>query len=317
MSRRRDLESSEWFHIVQKGADGQDIFSAPSHRTVYEELVSDAFERSAVELHAYAWMTNHVHKLVRAPDGGLPEAMRRLGMRYASLYNGWTDRTGPLFTARYFSEPIRSDAQLVQTARYIHRNPLPITGSARLAQYPWSSLGSLCGQRPVPSWLTTGVVTAGSDADVYEQYILAPQPSDRTGLGPLPPLTPTECRDIERAVAEVTGRAVDDLRPSYGPRGDDVRTLTIMLAVELRAGTASDLAERYGLSDQRSVRRIARRGRARAADSPSFARLRDRILLLLDAGGGHRSVPPALGTGDRVGSRCPGHGELGELRRAG
>jgi hypothetical protein len=43
MSRRRDLESSEWFHIVHKGADDQDIFSAPSHRTVYEGFMADAF----------------------------------------------------------------------------------------------------------------------------------------------------------------------------------------------------------------------------------------------------------------------------------
>ena len=150
MSRRRDLESSEWFHIVHKGADDQDIFSAPSHRTVYEGFMADAFERSAIEVHAYAWMTNHLHKFVRVPHGGLPEAMRLLGMRYATVYNGWTDRSGPLFTARYFSEPVTSDAQLAQTARYIHRNPLPIVGTAGLVEYRWSSLGALCGRGRAP-----------------------------------------------------------------------------------------------------------------------------------------------------------------------
>jgi len=311
MSRRRDLESSEWFHIVHKGADDQDIFSAPSHRTVYEGFMVDAFERSAIELHAYAWMTNHLHKLVRVPNGGLPEAMRLLGMRYATVYNGWTDRRGPLFTARYFSEPVTSDAQLAQTARYIHRNPLPIVGTAGLVEYRWSSLGALCGRRPVPPWLSTGLVTDGFDVGGYERYVLAPQPSDRIGLGALPPLTPTECDDIERAVAAVTGRPIGELREPKGKLSDAARTVAIMLAVELRAGSSAELAVRYGLSDLRSVRRIARRGRVRAAESAAFARLREQVLASLDEA--PVVVPAALGTGnferDR-GSRCPGHGEL-------
>ena len=95
MTHHRDLISSEWFHVVQKGADAQDIFSASSHRTVYEEFLADSFTRFDVDLHAYAWMTNHTHLLTHAPHGGLPEAMHLLGSRYASMYNGWTNRTGP------------------------------------------------------------------------------------------------------------------------------------------------------------------------------------------------------------------------------
>jgi REP element-mobilizing transposase RayT len=303
MTRQRDLTSSDWFHLVQKGADAQDIFSAASHRFVYEDLLDDAFRRSRIELHAYAWMTNHTHQLVHAPHGGLPEALHRLGTRYASLYNGWTDRSGPLFTARYHSVPVTSDAQLAQTARYIHRNPLSIVGAQRLADYRWSSLGALCGRRSAPDWLTTGVVTSGFDADSYERYVLTPQPSDRIGPGDLPPTTPTSCDEIERAVAAVVGRSIDDLRRSPGTVRDDARILMITLAVECRAAGSSALAERYGLSDPRSVRRVARRGRVVASQSPAFTVLRDRVLVVLDraaaADGG--SVPRDLGAGDRGG----------------
>jgi putative transposase len=312
MSRRRDLESSEWFHIVQRGADRQDIFSAVSHRSAYEDCLVDAFERSGIELHAYAWMTNHTHQLVRVPDGGLPAAMHRLGTRYANLYNGWTERSGPLFTARYFSEPIRSDAQLVQTARYIHRNPLPIVGASGLVAYRWSSLGALCSQRQVPPWLTTGVVTAGFDAQSYERHVLAPQPGDRLGFGDLPPSTPTSCTEIEGAVAAATGRTVDNLRAPNGTTSDDARTLMITLAVEFRTSDSAELARRYGLGDPRSIRRIARRGRARATQSVEFARLRKLVLARLDHpnGAGEIAVPRDLGAGNRGGSRRPGRGEL-------
>ncbi len=319
MTHHRDLISSEWFHVVQKGADAQDIFSASSHRTVYEEFLADSFTRFDVDLHAYAWMTNHTHLLTHAPHGGLPEAMHLLGSRYASMYNGWTNRTGPLFTARYFSEPVTSDAQLVQTARYIHRNPMPIVGAAGLSAYPWSSLGALIGRRPLPGWLKTGTVMSDADADSYERFVLTPQPSDRLPFGWLPPSMPTGCTEIESAVSAVVGRDVADLRSPRGTVSDEARMLMIMLAVDYRADTSSALAQRYGLSDLRSVRRIARRGRARAADSVAFASLRRRVVAVLDAQLARVDtvdtvVPGDPGSGDRRGSRRPG---LGELRAAG
>ncbi len=314
MTHHRDLISSEWFHVVQKGADAQDIFSSPSHRTVYEELLAESFARFEVDLHAYAWMTNHTHLLAHAPHGVLPEAMHRLGSRYASMYNGWTNRTGPLFTARYFSEPITSDAQLIQTARYIHRNPIAIVGSNGLSAYPWASLGPLIGRRPLPDWLATGVVM--SDADAYERFVLTPQPGDRLPFGWLPPSIPTACSEIEAAVAAVVGRDVTDLRSPRGRVSDEARMLMITLAVDYRADTSSALAQRYGLSDLRSVRRIARRGRVRSAESVAFASLRRRVVAVIDAQRvpANIVVPGDPGSGDHGGSRRPG---LGELRAAG
>jgi len=315
MTSQRDVTTSEWFHTVQKGADGQDIFSATSHRTVYATLLADALERFGIELHAYAWMTNHVHQLVHAPDGGLADAMHRVGSRYASLYNGWTDRTGPLFTARYFSEPITSDAQLMQTARYIHRNPLVIVGAAGLVGYRWSSLGALCGQRPIPTWLSTGIVTTGFDADSYERHVLTPQPADRTSTAGLPALTTTSCAEIEMAIATVAGRSVADLRVANGKVSDHARTLMITLAVDFRAADSTSLADRYGLSDRRSVRRAARRGRTLATQSVDFAVLRNRVIAHLDTVAPRRIVVPGdPGVWNQRGSRRPGRGGL---RRAG
>lgn len=294
MTRQRDLTASEWFHVVHKGADEQDIFGATSHRTVFEEFLGDALERFDIELHAYAWMTNHAHQLVHAPHGGLSEAMHRLGTRYASVYNGWTDRSGPLFAARYFSEPVTSDEQLAQTARYIHRNPLVIVGSAGLVGYRWSSLGVMCGRGSAPAWLTTGVVADGFDESSYGRFVLTPQPGDRIGHGLLPPSTPTSCLEIESAISAVVGRSVDELRSANRRMGDDARTLMITLAVQLRAGDSATLADRYGLSDLRSVRRIARRGRLLASQSAAFAGLRNLVLAHLDDG----SVPVGPGWGD-------------------
>jgi putative transposase len=286
----RDLTRSQWFHVVQRGADRQDIFTADHDRHLYETFLAEALARWGVEAHAYALMTNHTHALVRVTDdGSLSHAMHHLGSRYALAFNKATGRDGPLFTARFHSTPVTSDAQLAQTARYIHRNPAAFVPLRALAAYRWSSLGPVCGRRAIPEWLARGIVGAGTTGDGYLTYVLAPQPSDRFPLGVLPPLVATSLEDIVLAVAHVTGAPPDELRaPSQ--TWAEFRTLAIMLAIETRAASIDQTARHFQLSDARSVRRAARRGRARVVESSGFAALRRRVVELLDARPGHAAV---------------------------
>jgi REP element-mobilizing transposase RayT len=192
----RDLTRSEWFHVYNRGADRQDIFSADGDWTLFEQLTAEAFERFAIELHAYALMTNHFHFLGRAGDGGLSEAMQRLCGRYGAAYNERTGRTGSLFTGRFQSVPITSDAQLTQTARYIHRNPLAIVPAAALDTYRWSSLGVLTGQAP----------RARLARDGHGRGI-------RQGSGGIPPLRARAATVRPRGVRIAGAAHPDDVRP--------------------------------------------------------------------------------------------------------
>jgi REP element-mobilizing transposase RayT len=275
----RDFSQSEWFHVFNRGADRQDIFSADRDRTLFESLQAEAFDRFEIELHAYALMTNHVHLLVHAPNGGLSEAMQRLCSRYATAYNERTERTGSLFTGRFQSVPITSEAQLIWSGRYIHRNPLDIVTPSTLAAYRWSSLGFLLGKWPTPDWLTTGTLLgANTNPNDYLDYVLTSQPSDRLDHGGLPPLAPTTWDEIEHAVESVMARS--SLDADHRP-AELRRTLAITIAVETRAVDAAALAELHGLSDACSARRIARRGRVLAAESASFSALRTGVLAKL------------------------------------
>ncbi len=277
----RDLTESEWFHVYNRGADRQDIFSADGDWTLFEHLTAEAFERFTIELHAYALMTNHFHFLTRAGNGGLSEAMQRLCGRYGAAYNERTGRTGSLFTGRFQSVAITSEAQLIQAARYIHRNPLAIVPATALDAYRWSSLGALVGKRPVPDWLTTGtVLTNDASRNAYLRYVLEPQPCDREGRGPLEPLTPTTCDQIDAAVDVVMNRSRPPLAPS-ARRGDVMRMLSVTIAVRTRAATTTELAIRYGLADPGSVRRIARRGRVHASEPGWFRQLYDAVMRCL------------------------------------
>jgi hypothetical protein len=272
--QQRDLSTSEWQHVFNRGADKQDICSADGDRVLFEELMAETFGPFDITVHCYTLMTNHFHLLTHAPEGGLSEAMQQLCGRYGSAYNQRTARTGSLFTGRFRNVPIASDAQLAWTGRYIHRNPLAIVPPGALAAYRWSSLGALLGRRAAPPWLVTDALLAGwSSPDEYLAYVLEPQPSDRLAQGVLAPLVTTSCEQIDAVVTAMV-TATDPAVFGRGFRTEDVaRTLCVMLAVETRAADHEQLAAHHGLSSPSSARRLARRGRVLAAGSPWFAAL--------------------------------------------
>jgi REP element-mobilizing transposase RayT len=272
--QQRDLTTSEWQHVFNRGADRQDICSDDGDRLLFEELMAETFAPYDISVHGYVLMTNHFHLLTHAPDGGLSEAMQQLCGRYGAAYNQRTARTGSLFTGRFRNVAITSDAQLAWTGRYIHRNPLAIVPASALAAYRWSSLGVLVGRRPAPSWLVTDTLLTGwSSPDDYLSYVIEPQPSDRLSQGILAPLVTTSCDEIDAAVAAVV-TATDPAVFGRGFRAEDVvRTLGVMLAIETRAADPGQLADRYRLSSPSSARRLARRGRVLSTGSPWFGAL--------------------------------------------
>ena len=50
-------------HIIQRGNNRQAIFGAEEDYTVFSETLAEAAERFDLKIHAYVWMTNHVHLL--------------------------------------------------------------------------------------------------------------------------------------------------------------------------------------------------------------------------------------------------------------
>ena len=286
MARRpRNLTASTWFHVVNRGADRQDIFLTDDDRVLFEALLGDALERRQVRLHAYALMSNHFHLLLECPEGGLSETVQLLCGRYGAAYNQRASRTGPLFGSRFHSVPIMDDSQLVATARYIHRNPLAFVPRGALDSYRWSSLSALVRRRPMPTWLSDGVVlTSTDDPHEYTRFVLDPQPSDTHVADAASWFSPT-CADIVRAIIELSGCPPDEVR--LGRRGSTqmLRTMAVTLAVELRVADPGSIADYFG-ADPRTIRRLAGRGRAALGTDGQFGRLRVRVLARL------RECPP-------------------------
>ena len=86
-------------------------------------------------------MANHIHALLRAPEGNLSELRDEwLGM-YARWFNRKSGRVGHLFQGRFKGELIEDEQYFWNVSRHVHLNP--VRGKRPLVERPeqwrWSS----------------------------------------------------------------------------------------------------------------------------------------------------------------------------------
>ena len=134
----RERSESGFYHVVAKGNGGQNLFEDASDYRAFLELVSAVAERCGMLVHAYCLMSNHVHLLLEDQGGRLSEFMKSLATGYAMRFNAKTGHIGHVFQQRFKSQPVESEAYLLQAARYIHNNPVK-AGICPADEYLWSS----------------------------------------------------------------------------------------------------------------------------------------------------------------------------------
>jgi putative transposase len=143
-----------FYHITLRGNHRRTIFFSRHDRLLFEELTAEALERFAARLHAYCWMTNHVHMLIQVGDIPLGRLMLQIAGRYARTVQRYLQTTGHLFEKRYYPVLVDADEHLLALLRYIHLNPVRAQMVRHPCAYPWSSHRAYLGRVTQP-WLTT------------------------------------------------------------------------------------------------------------------------------------------------------------------
>lgn len=170
-----------WYHVTSRGSGGGRLFLQDEDRRAFLGLVSQLRQRFGTEVHAFVLMEDHYHLLVRCRRADLSETMRWLQISYSVRFNLNHGRRGPVFQGRFKSNVIRDESRLEEVGRYLHLNPVRVTGLGLSGQDPrrtkaterpdpgaklvarrlnvlrsheWSSWPAYAGLEPVPSWLS-------------------------------------------------------------------------------------------------------------------------------------------------------------------
>ncbi len=127
-------------HIIQRGNNRQACFASDEDMAFYASLLHEYSKKFSVSLHAWVFMTNHVH-LLASPYaiGGISSMMQSVGRRYVRYFNRKYQRSGTLWEGRYKSSLVQSETYLLQCQRYIELNPVRAGMVSDPAQYIWSS----------------------------------------------------------------------------------------------------------------------------------------------------------------------------------
>jgi putative transposase len=142
------------YHVTLRGNHRQDIFFTPDDRGLLTYIIRDILVDCGARLHAYCYMTNHVHALLQVSDTPLSKIMLLVAGRYARRVQARLKTTGHLFEKRYHALLVDADEYLLALLRYIHLNPVRASLVSSPDEYPWSSHHAYLGRRSEP-WVTT------------------------------------------------------------------------------------------------------------------------------------------------------------------
>jgi REP element-mobilizing transposase RayT len=149
----REEEAGAVVHVFARGNNRQLIFRSDVDRQLYLEALGQVVVRQQWLCLAYCLMNNHVHLLVETPMPNLGAGVQRLHGLYAQTFNKRHGRCGHVFQGRFGGNRVRTDAQLLQTARYIAMNPVEAGLCAGAIDWPWSSHAATLGGAAPPPWL--------------------------------------------------------------------------------------------------------------------------------------------------------------------
>ncbi len=127
-------------HIILRGNNRTAVFLHPADYRQFKDTLLSAAARHGLAIHAYVFMTNHVH-LLASPSASesAPKTMQSVGRRYVQYFNLRYERTGTLWEGRYRATVVDTESYLFECMRYIELNPVRAGMVTHPRNFAWSS----------------------------------------------------------------------------------------------------------------------------------------------------------------------------------
>ena len=127
-------------HIIQRGNNRQAIFATDDDYQFFRDAIVEAAGRYGLAIHAYVWMTNHIHLLATpAFADSISKTFQSAGRKYVQYFNFTQKRSGTLWEGRYRATVVDTEQYFLKLMRYIELNPVRAGMVAHPRDYPWSS----------------------------------------------------------------------------------------------------------------------------------------------------------------------------------
>jgi putative transposase len=204
------------YHVILRGNHREALFASDRDRIKLNEIVAEALGRHQARLHAFCWMTNHLHALIQIAEVPLGRLMHSIARPYSRYRHRQLRTTGHLFERRHKAWLVDVDAYFLTLLRYIHRNPVKAKMVDQPEDYRWSSHHAYLGSEVLP-WLTTDFglslfgVTEAAARDSYRRFMAQPSYASEDAV----------LNDVHECDARVLGtdRFLDALRTAaFVPR---------------------------------------------------------------------------------------------------
>jgi putative transposase len=140
-------------HVIQRGINRQICFTSDADIAAYANWLAEGLKKFGLQLHAWVFMTNHVHLLLTpSDDNATSNLMRYLGGLYVRYFNHRYARTGGLFEGRFKSSVVQDDEYLLTCLRYIELNPVRAGMVTDPGDYRWSSYAAHAFNKEIGMW---------------------------------------------------------------------------------------------------------------------------------------------------------------------
>ena len=151
--RRRLCPPGLPVHVVQRGNNRQICFASDADMKAYANWLYEGAGKFGVDIHAWVFMTNHVHLLLTPhnPDS-ISLCLQNLGRNYVRYFNHRHQRSGTLFEGRFRSSIVQTGRYLLACQRYIELNPVRAGMVNDPADYSWSSYRAHAFGRAAKMW---------------------------------------------------------------------------------------------------------------------------------------------------------------------